>query len=65
MKYKGWIKKSRTYDYAAMLAIAGAVLQALPMLQDYLAGNYGFVFMVVSVIVAYLRAKTNGPVGQK
>lgn len=63
--YKGVIKKSRTYDYAAMLAVCGAVLQALPMLQEYLAGNYGFAFMVVSVLVAYLRHKTTGPVGQK
>ena len=65
MKYKGIIKKSRTMDYAALLAIGGTVLQTLPMLQDQLQGNYGYVFMGVSVIVAILRSKTNGPVGDK
>jgi hypothetical protein len=65
MKYKGIIKKSRTYDYAALLAVFGAVLQSLPMLQDMLEGHYGVVFMVVSMIVAFLRHKTSGPVGAK
>ena len=65
MKYNGVIKKSRTYDYAALLAVGGVVLQTLPMLQDQLAGNYGFVFMGVSVLVAYLRNKTTGSVGDK
>ena len=65
MKYKGIIKKSRTYDYAALLAIAAVVLQTLPFLQDKLAGNYGYVFMGVSVVVAFLRHKTTGPAGAK
>lgn len=65
MTYKGIIKKSRTYDYAALLAVAAVVLQALPMLQDKLAGNYGYVFMGVSVVVAFLRHKTTGAVGAK
>jgi len=65
MKYNGLIKKSRTYDYAALLAIFGAVLQSLPGLQDLLADNYGSVFMIVSVITAYLRHKTTGAVGAK
>jgi len=63
--YKGAIKKSRTYDYAALLGIMGAALQTLPMLQEQLSGYYGYIFMGASVITAYLRAKTTGPVGQK
>ncbi len=58
MKYNGVIKKSKTMDYAALLAIFGAILQGLPMIQEQLEGNYGFIFMFVSVIVAVLRMKT-------
>jgi len=65
MAYNGIIKKSRTYDYAALLAVGAVILQSLPMLQDKLAGNYGYVFMGVSAIVAYLRHKTTGSVGVK
>jgi len=64
-KYKGVIKKSKTMDYAALLGVFGAVLQALPMLQEQLAGNYGYVFMAVSVGVAYLRAKTTEGLNEK
>ena len=65
MKYNGIIKKSRTYDYAALLAVFGAVLQTMPAMRDMLADHYGMAFMVVSVIVAVLRHKTTGPVGDK
>ena len=65
MAYNGLIKKSRTYDYAALLAVFGAVLQTLPGLQSILQDNYGIVFMVVSVVVAVLRQKTTGAVGAK
>jgi hypothetical protein len=65
MKYKGIIKKSRTYDYAALLAVFGAVLQTMPAMQDILADNYGIAFMAVSVVVAFLRHKTTGAVGAK
>ena len=65
MKYNGIIKKSKTMDYAALLAIFGAVLQALPMIQEQLNGNYGFVFMFVSAIVAVLRIKTNQGLDEK
>lgn len=65
MKYQGKIRKSRTYDYAALLAIMGAALQTLPMLQEQLSGYYGYIFMSASVITAYLRSKTTGPVGEK
>ncbi len=65
MKYKGVIKKSKTMDYAALLGIGGVILQTLPMLQDQLEGNYGYVFMAVSVGVAWLRAKTNSSLDEK
>ena len=65
MKYKGIIKKSRTMDYALLLVIFGTVLQALPMVQDQLQGNYGFIFMGLSIITAVLRAKTTQALGDK
>ena len=65
MKYNGIIKKSKTMDYAALLAVFGALLQALPMLQDILAGHYGMVFVVVSMFVAFLRVKTDKALGDK
>ena len=65
MTYKGLIKKSRTLDAAALLTIFGAVQQYLPYIQDKLAGNYGYVFGGVGVLVAYLRFVTTKPVGEK
>ena len=65
MKYNGIIKKSRTYDYAALLAVFGAVLQSMPMLQGMLAEHYGVVFMLVSAVTAFLRHKTTGAAGDK
>jgi hypothetical protein len=37
----------------------------MPAMQDMLADHYGTAFMVVSIIVAYLRHKTTGPAGAK
>lgn len=65
MKYNGLIKKSRTLDAAALLAIFGAAQQYLPMIQDKLQGNYGYVFGLVGIVVAYLRFVTTKPVGDK
>jgi hypothetical protein len=65
MKYKGVIKKSKTMDYAALVGIGGVVLQTLPMIQDQLQGNYGYVFMAVSVGVAWLRTKTDSALDEK
>ena len=63
--YNGIIKKSRTMDYAVLVAVFGAVLQALPLLQEQLSGNYGYVFMGISVGVAILRVVTTTPLGEK
>ena len=63
--YNGIIKKSRTLDVAALLAMLGVVQQALPSVQTQLGDYYGLVFMGVGAIVAYLRTTTTGPVGAK
>ena len=63
--YKGLIKQSHTMDYAALLTTFGVIQQSLPMIEENLAGYYGYVFMAVGVVVALLRQKTKGPVGAK
>ena len=65
MIYKGLIKRSHTMDYAALLATFGVIQQLLPMIEESLAGYYGYVFMAVGIVVALLRQKTKGPVGEK
>lgn len=52
-------------DYAAVLAMFGVLLQNLPVLQEQLAGYYGYVFVGVSLIVAYLRTKTDTHLNDK
>lgn len=68
MKYKGIIKKSRTLDKETALlfiGIIGVVQEYLPMVQNTLGENYGFVMMGFAVIGFILRFKTTGPVGDK
>jgi hypothetical protein len=65
MKYKGFLKKSRTYDFAAILMVFGIVEQNLPMVKEQLGDWYGFIFIAVAIIVALLRRVTTGPVGKK
>lgn len=64
MKYQGAIKKSRMYDAAALLGIFGAVQATLPGL-GLDPQITGIANMVFAVLIAYLRTKTTGPVGQK
>lgn len=64
MTYKGFIKKSRTYDLAAIIAILVVVQSFIPqfeLTQNQIAGAG----MVISGLIAYLRKITNGPVGDK
>lgn len=65
MKYEGVIKKSRTYDYAALVGIFGAIQQTLPGVQEQLGEYYGWVFMAVAAGIAFYRHKTTTPVGAK
>ncbi len=52
-------------DYAALLTTFGVIQQSLPMIEESLKGYYGYVFMAVGIVVALLRQKTKGPVGEK
>lgn len=62
MKYTGLIKGSRTFDTAALIAVLGALIQYLPMAKEVIGDNYGIIFIVLSVLMAYLRHITTGPV---
>lgn len=65
MKYQGLIKKSRTYDFMAIIAVLGVVEQNLPLVRDQLGDYYGWVFIGIAVIGVLLRNATSGPVGEK
>jgi len=64
MTYKGFIKKSRTYDLAAVVAILASAQPFIPQLA--LSQNaITITGIVVAGAIAYLRKITNGPVGEK
>lgn len=68
MKYKGVIKKSRTLDVLALFTVLTAVQ---PLAMDVLAGFglspkwVGLSNLVMIAVLAYLRFRTTGPVGEK
>lgn len=64
MKYKGIIGKSRTYDFAALIAILTAVQPFIPQL-ELSQNKITIIGMVIAGIVVYLRKITTGKVGEK
>lgn len=64
MEYQGFIKKCRTYDLAALIAVLVAMQFFIPQfeLSQNMATGIG---MVVAGLVAYLRKITTGAVGDK
>lgn len=65
MNYKGVIKKSRTFDTAALIAVLGVVETNFGLMQGMLGQWYGLSYIVIAGLVVYLRMVTTGPVGQK
>ena len=64
MTYKGFIKKSRTYDLAAVIAVLIAIQAFIPQLE--LSQNAITIGgMVIAGLIAYLRKITTTPVGEK
>jgi len=57
--------KSKTINFAVLLAIFGAVQQYLPLVQDQLKDKYGFITIGIAVIVAILRVVTKKPLSEK
>lgn len=64
MTYKGFIKKSRTYDLAAVIAILAAIQPFIPQL-ELSQNQITIIGMVVAGLITYLRKITTGPVGDK
>ena len=64
MTYNGFIKKSRTYDLAAVIAILVAMQAFIPQfdISQNMATGIG---MVAAGLIAYLRKITTGAVGDK
>lgn len=65
MAYKGFIKKSRTLDLSAVVALLGIFLANFDSVRDSFGDYSGWVFIGLSGIMALLRMKTTGPVGDK
>lgn len=63
--YKGLIKKSRTLDVAAVIAILGVIEANFSLISDQLGEYQGFVYIGISIAMALLRMKTTAPVGDK
>lgn len=63
--YKGLIKKSRTLDLSAIVATMGVLEMNLPMVRESLGSNYGWIFIGIAAVGAFLRMKTTGKVGDK
>lgn len=58
--------RSKTIWFAIALAIFGAVLATLPLLEEEISPIwYGVITMFISVIVAVLRVFTTVPLGSK
>lgn len=64
MTYKGVIKKSRTYDLAAIIAVLATAQAFIPQFdisQNAITG----IGLTIAVLIAILRHITKGPVGVK
>lgn len=69
MKYQGVIKKSRTLDLAALQVVIDAGFLAFMAYSPEQLGLsvpvYFGIRVLLSAILAYLRFRTTGPVGEK
>ena len=57
--------KSKTINFALLLAVFGAVEQNLPLVKGMVGDNYGWIMMGVAAIVAALRVVTTQPLSEK
>ena len=64
MTYKGFIKKSRTYDLAAIIAVLATAQAFIPQF-DLSQNTITGIGLVIAVLIAILRHITKGPVGEK
>lgn len=58
--------KSKTMNFAAILAAFGAVQVQLPAVQEFISPTtYGWITLGVAVVVAVLRVVTTKPLSEK
>lgn len=57
--------KSKSHWFNTFVLAFGFINLNLPMLQDKIGDNYGYVFMVMGVIGIILREVTTKPVSEK
>ena len=57
--------KSKTLIFSVLLTVFGIIQQNMPMLQEPLKDKYGYVFIIVSVVVALLRMATTQALSEK
>lgn len=63
-----WVIKyirSHTLKFAAFLAVLGVLELNLGLLQEALGDWYGIVFIIISMITAFLRVVTTSPLSEK
>ena len=62
----GCALKSKTIWFAIFIAVFGAVLATLPLLRESIPKEiYGYIFMIISIMVAVLRVVTTLPLKDK
>lgn len=52
-------RKSKTINAAVIIAVLGVVELNMPLIRDNLGDFYGFSYIAIAVIMAWLRFKTN------
>ena len=57
--------KSKTINFSMALAVLGVVEINLHLIQDQLGDKYGAILIVISAVVAVLRAVTTKPLSEK
>ena len=64
MTYQGFIKKCRTYDLAAIIAVLTVAQSFIPQFQ-LTQNQVAMGGMIISALIAFFRKITTGPVGEK
>lgn len=51
--------KSKTINAAAVIAVLGVIELNMPLIRDNLGEWYGFSYIAIALVMAWLRFKTN------
>jgi len=57
--------KSKTIYFAMAISVLGPALDNFPELRSFLGDNYGISFVLLSMVMAYLRFVTTKPLDDK